>query len=263
MSDAIHLARDERATLARDERATLARDERASSGRGHVVRRLLGAATLLALAGAAGCATHTRQSPSTLEGVASWYGPGFHGQRTANGETYDQHRLTAAHPTWPLGTRARVTNLDNGRSVTVRINDRGPYVDGRVLDLSYAAARALGMVESGTCTARIEPLLDEGEPLGVVGFAVQVAAFADASRASRYRDEVASLAELRGGSLSQPRENVYVVRDDSRPVHRVRVGPYTQRGEADLVAASLGRRGLDAIVVEEVLPPSSARRPAA
>ena len=75
-------------------------------------------------------------------GVASWYGPGFHGRRTANGEIYDQYELTAAHRTLPLGTRAMVTNLDNGRSVEVRINDRGPFVDGRVIDLSYGAARA-------------------------------------------------------------------------------------------------------------------------
>jgi rare lipoprotein A len=231
------------------------------SGRGRTVRRALGTAFWPAVLLAAGCATHSMQPPSTLEGVASWYGPGFHGGRTASGETYDQHRLTAAHRTWPLGTQARVTNLDNGRSVTVRINDRGPYVDGRVLDLSYAAARALDMVGTGTGNVRIEPLLEVGEPLGVVGFAVQVAAFGDAARASAYRDDVATLAELRGGSLSQPRENVYVVRDASRPVHRVRVGPYTQRGEAELVAASLERRGVEAIVVEEVLAPSVARRP--
>jgi rare lipoprotein A len=244
-------------------------------GRGRAVRRVLDTTFLragrtaaglmvLGLVGfvAGGCATHSRQGPATLEGVASWYGPGFHGQRTASGERYDQYRLTAAHRSWPLGTHARVTNLENGRSVTVRINDRGPYVDGRVLDLSYAAARALDMVGSGTGNVRIEPLLEIGEPLGVVGFAVQVAAFADAARARAYRDDVASLAELRGGSLSQPRENVYVVRDVARPVHRVRVGPYTQRGEAEIIAASLERRGVEAIVVEEVLPPSETRRPA-
>ena len=79
-------------------------------------------------------------------GVASWYGPGFHGNRTANGEIYDQYELTAAHRTLPLGTRVMVTNLSNGRAVEVRINDRGPFVGGRAIDLSYAAA-------SGVCVA--------------------------------------------------------------------------------------------------------------
>ena len=89
--------------------------------------------------------------PSAFEhtGEASWYGRQHHGKRTASGETYDMHKLTAAHRTLPLGTRVRVTNLDNGRVVDVRINDRGPFVSGRVLDLSYAAAQRLGAVGDG------------------------------------------------------------------------------------------------------------------
>jgi rare lipoprotein A len=213
----------------------------------------LSAAALAAMA--AGCATQTLQAPATEHGVASWYGPGFHGQTTASGETYDQHDLTAAHRTWPLGTRARVTNLDNGRTVTVRINDRGPFVGERVLDLSYAAARRLGMVENGTCSVRIDPLDRDGGAPGVVAFAVQVAAFNDQRRADAYRQDVAQLAELEGGSLRQPRENVYVAfgGESERPVFRVRVGPYAQRDEAMLLASSLERRGLRAIVVEEVV----------
>jgi rare lipoprotein A len=78
-------------------------------------------------------------------GIASWYGPGFHGRTTANGERFNTHALTAAHRTLPFGTKVRVTNRNNGRSVVVRINDRGPYVGGRVIDLSNASARALGM----------------------------------------------------------------------------------------------------------------------
>lgn len=81
----------------------------------------------------------------TQAGVASWYGPGFHGRPTANGEHFNTHALTAAHRTLPFGTKVRVTNKSNGRSVVVRINDRGPYVGGRVIDLSNASARALGM----------------------------------------------------------------------------------------------------------------------
>lgn len=214
------------------------------------------AAALVVVLAAAGCATHSLEPPATQVGVASWYGPGFHGQKTASGETYNQHRLTAAHRSWPLGTRARVTNLDNGRAVTVRINDRGPYVDDRLLDLSYGAARELGMVQDGTCSVRIEPLPDAGgRPPGVVAFAVQIAAFADADRADAFRRDVTRLRELRGGSLRQPHENVYVASSaiSGQPVYRVRVGPYTQRDEADIVASALARSGMEAIVVEEVL----------
>jgi rare lipoprotein A len=82
-------------------------------------------------------------------GLASWYGEPHHGQPTASGETFDMALLTAAHRTLPLGTRLRVMNLENGRIVRVRVNDRGPYVAGRILDLSYGAARALEMVERG------------------------------------------------------------------------------------------------------------------
>jgi rare lipoprotein A (peptidoglycan hydrolase) len=89
-------------------------------------------------------------------GVASWYGPGFHGRQTANGEVYDQYKLTAAHRTLPLGTWVKVKNPTNGKRIEVRINDRGPYIDGRIIDLSYAAARALGMVKPGIAQVEVE-----------------------------------------------------------------------------------------------------------
>lgn len=89
-------------------------------------------------------------------GEASWYGPGFHGRKTASGERFNQHRLTAAHRKLPLGTTAKVTNLDNGRTVEVEINDRGPYVGGRIIDLSKAAAERLGMKQIGTTLVRLE-----------------------------------------------------------------------------------------------------------
>ena len=95
-----------------------------------------------------------------LDGTASWYGPGFHGKKTASGEIYDQNKLTAAHKTVPLGSKARVTNLENGNSVEVEINDRGPFVKGRIIDLSRAAAGALGIVESGTAPVQIELIRD-------------------------------------------------------------------------------------------------------
>ena len=89
-------------------------------------------------------------------GNASWYGPGFQGQETANGETFDQKEMTAAHPSLPMGTKAKVTNLENGKKVDVRINDRGPFTDNRVIDLSSAAAKKLDMKDDGTTEVKIE-----------------------------------------------------------------------------------------------------------
>ena len=102
-----------------------------------------------------------RSAKHNLSGTASWYGPGFHGKKTASGEIYDQNKLTAAHKTLPLGSKARVTNLDNGNAVEVEINDRGPFVQGRVIDLSRAAAGALGIVKSGNAPVQVELIAEE------------------------------------------------------------------------------------------------------
>jgi rare lipoprotein A (peptidoglycan hydrolase) len=100
---------------------------------------------------------NTAAKPTRKEvGEASWYGPRFQGKETANGETFDQKEMTAAHPTLPMGTKAKVTNLENGKKVVVRINDRGPYADDRVIDLSGAAAKKLGMKKDGTAEVKIE-----------------------------------------------------------------------------------------------------------
>jgi rare lipoprotein A len=111
----------------------------------------------------AGCSVHRPGSsaPSVgpvQVGTASWYGGAFQGNRTASGERFDQHAFTAASRSLPIGARVRVTNLTNRRSAVVRINDRGPFVHNRVLDMSYASAHALGMIEHGTARVRIEPL---------------------------------------------------------------------------------------------------------
>jgi rare lipoprotein A len=113
----------------------------------------------LLLAGPAAGIDHAVARPEAMfeqVGVASWYGPGFHGRLTASGEPFDQNDLTAAHRNLPLGSEVKVTNLENGRSITVQINDRGPYVKGRVIDLSKAAARRLGMAGDGLAKVRIE-----------------------------------------------------------------------------------------------------------
>lgn len=109
------------------------------------------------LAAVSGARAH--KAPTVEEvGTASWYGPRFHGKKTANGEVFNQNKLTAAHRTLPLGTTVEVTNVTNGKSVEVKINDRGPYVNGRVIDLSRAAALRLGMKDAGVAKVQIEVL---------------------------------------------------------------------------------------------------------
>src|SRR5437867_913729 len=179
-------------------------------------------------------------------GVASWYGPGFHGNRTANGEIYDQYELTAAHPSLPLGTRVMVTNLTNGRAVEVRINDRGPFVDGRAIDLSYAAARTIGLIGPGTSRVRIDVLGKASPrfvpppardlPTGV--YTVEVASLSDAGKAQHLRQVLAHrfpdafVSPLAGGTSSY---------------YRVRIGPYPLRTAAVARAEMVNRLGYPAI----------------
>jgi rare lipoprotein A len=127
------------------------------------------AALVIAVAGCAGprarpAAVTPPPIGSTQTGRASWYGQAHHGQMTASGERFDMHALTAAHPTLPFGTRVRVVNLDNERAVEVRINDRGPVTPGRIIDLSYAAARALGAIAPGLIPVRLTVLAPATSP---------------------------------------------------------------------------------------------------
>lgn len=127
------------------------------------MRPLSGMALLGALVIFSGCSGSSPRSSSAsgessdrLDGIASYYAEEFNGRRTASGEVYDMEELTAAHPTLPFNTRVKVTNLENGKSVVVRINDRGPFKKGRILDLSYRAARVIGLVSEGTAPVRLE-----------------------------------------------------------------------------------------------------------
>lgn len=105
------------------------------------------------------CAKKTVMRPKhSSEGHASWYGPGFHGRTTANGERYNQYAMTAAHKKLPFNTKVRVTNLNNNKTVIVRINDRGPFIRGRIIDLSKKAAKEIAMLGSGTAPVRVETL---------------------------------------------------------------------------------------------------------
>ncbi len=116
------------------------------------------------------------------EGIASWYGGKFQGRKTANGEIFDTKELTAAHKTLPFGTLVRVENLDNGKSVILRINDRGPYVEGRIIDLSQRGAEELDMIRSGTAPVRlttVDPAIREIRYAEPATFTIQVASFSD------------------------------------------------------------------------------------
>lgn len=173
-------------------------------------------------------------------GYASWYGKKFDGKPTASGEIFDMHAMTAAHRTLPLGTTARVTNLDNGKSVVLKINDRGPFVRGRILDCSYGAAKKLGYVGAGLAKVRIEVLKvgrersgrrpAPGEVLVAEGntarsvldgtFTVQVGAFLGRGNALRFR-----------ARLRKRYKDAYVIR--WRDYYRVRVGHLQDRNLAD------------------------------
>jgi rare lipoprotein A len=175
-------------------------------------------------------------------GMASWYGPGFHGQRTSSGQIYDQHALTAAHQTLPLGTRVRVTNLDTGKSVDVDVTDRGPFAKGRVIDLSYEAARTVGMIGPGTARVKIDVVARPANGATHVAYCVQIGAFSEEEKARTLRARLA------------PRyDDVYIVPVATPPdrMYRVRVGPYVERGHAETRAGELSQLGLHAVVTEE------------
>jgi rare lipoprotein A len=167
-------------------------------------------------------------------GIASWYGPGFHGRRTANGETYDQDELTAAHRSLPFNTLVRVENIRNGKSVVVRINDRGPFVGNRIIDLSHKAARNLEMIGAGTADVRLTIINPDPEYNREVylqeRFTLQVGSFSQPEHAS-----------LIAGDLSGSRVSEAKVHD--RIYYRVYYGLYATRREAEDALMSILKKG--------------------
>jgi len=210
--------------------------------RGHLP--LLVALTALALL--AGCSRAVMTAPSvppvtgTEEvGMASWYGVPHHGRRTASGEVFDMHQLTAAHRTLPFGTRLLVTNRDTSQSAEVRVNDRGPFVEGRILDVSYAAARLLGAVGQGLIPVRVRVLsLPARSSSGDGPYTVQVGSFTTRLRAEALRDT------LTGATITE-------ITVAGETVYRVRVGAYPDRTQAGAAARDLTTRGYQALVVEQ------------
>jgi rare lipoprotein A len=167
----------------------------------------------------------------TEEGDASWYGEPFHGRRASNGEIYDMYKLTAAHRTLPFDTMVRVTNLNNGKSTTVRITDRGPFVENRIIDLSLAAAREIDLVGPGVAPVRVEVLGNVDPTAGF--FTVQVGAFRDRNNAERLRDRLtASYAPIFIQQYDAPQGTFY----------RVRVGKISGEEAAQQFAEQLRSR---------------------
>ena len=175
------------------------------------------------------------------EGIASWYGDDFHGRITASGEVYDMYDMTAAHLMLPLGTIVEVMNLSNGRSVRVRINDRGPYIKGRILDLSYAAAKELGMLGCGTTRVRIEIISDpsnrtkKGFPIECY-YALQFGAFSGRHNADDMKRNLEGLFRT---------EDIRIVLDKigESDIFRVRAGKFNEIDEARTQALSLRGMG--------------------
>lgn len=188
----------------------------------------------------------------TQQGVASWYGQPFHGRLTANGERYDMYKLSCAHKTLPLGTIIRVMNRANGRQLDLRVNDRGPYVRGRIIDCSKAAAWKLGFLEEGLAPVRIqvirrgtgrelyyaEPGTREGSP-ETYEYTLQLGAFTDPSLATLLASRL-----RREGVV--PR--IEVAQVNGRRFHRVRIGRYPSKASASDAAAALYARGHDVYI---------------
>ena len=175
------------------------------------------------------------------QGVASWYGPDFHGKSTSMGEPYDMYAMTAAHPTLPLPAYVRVTNLQNGRTVVVRVNDRGPFKKNRVIDLSYAAALRLDMVRDGTAMVEVRAVgpgsTAPAAPLAAGGFYAQAGAFGEEANARRLAERLAA--------AGLPGVQTVPATVGGRPLHRVRVGPVATVDEFDSLIERLRGLGVE------------------
>lgn len=179
-------------------------------------------------------------------GLASWYGVPYHGRRTSSGEVYDMYQLSAAHRDIPLGSWVEVTNLTSGRSLTVRINDRGPFVEGRVIDLSYAAASLLGVVGPGVAQVRVRLAQPPPGGHGPVRYAIQVASFTAESSARALKTE-----------LEPKIAGVYIVKAlvGGEAYYRVRIGNFPSRTEAQATAERLAGLGYRVLIMEAAALP--------
>jgi len=178
-------------------------------------------------------------------GIASWYGPGFHGKTTTSGAIYNQYELTAAHQTLPLGTRVMVTNLETGSATEVTINDRGPFAKNRIIDLSYSAAEAIHMIGPGTALVRVD-IIDSPRLLqairGSLDYTLQLGSFSQLENAHQLRDRVANSFTDVSVALLQSKDTTY---------YRVQLGSFTNRADAEARARQVAQAGYSVIVMEK------------
>ncbi len=194
------------------------------------------------------CAPYRYETRTSKGAVASWYGAEFHGRPTSSGEIFDMHKKTCAHREYPFGTRLRITNLNNQKSVECIVNDRGPFVSGRDIDLSYGAAREIGLIATGTAPVMIEYLGREDnyrkeiKTLSTKGpFTIQVGSFRDRENAIRLKE-----------ALQLRYTNVYILESlvGNEIFLRVRIGRFNSLNEAMDTANSLAYEGYPAIIVQ-------------
>ncbi len=191
----------------------------------------------------------TESKGFTQEGIASWYGKDFHGKTTANGEIYDMHAKTAAHKTLPLGTYVKVSNLENSKTIIVRINDRGPFVRGRIIDLSYAAAQELGIDIAGTASVRIEALDNDNiesisdKDFNQGKFTIQIGSFKNKDNAERLLGQLKRIYST---------ANMVIYNSEEGTFYRIRVGNFNLLDKADEAQEELEDRGYkEAMVIAE------------
>lgn len=178
-------------------------------------------------------------------GIASWYGPGFHGKATASGDIYDQNDFTAAHQTLPLGTRVMVTNLENGSTTEVLINDRGPFAKGRIIDLSYSAAQMINMVGPGTALVRVD-VLESPVKLQTIrsalDYTLQLGSFTQMENARQLRDRAARTFPDVAIAPLQSKDTIY---------YRVHLGTFPNRAAAEEQARQVTQAGYSVIIMEK------------
>ena len=185
------------------------------------------------------------ESRLSQTGIASWYGPGFHGKATASGDIYNQADLTAAHQTLPLGTRVMVTNLENGSSTQVIVNDRGPFAKGRIIDLSYAAAQSIDMVGPGTALVRVD-VIDSPTRIQIIrpslDYTLQVGSFSQLENAQQLRDRLAKSFSGVAIATLQSKDLTY---------YRVQLGTFSNRADAEERARQITQAGYSVIIMEK------------
>lgn len=209
-----------------------------------IIRYLLLYFSLVLIAGCAAARYKTYPEPGYA--VASWYGPDFHGKPTSSGEIFNMYALTCAHKEYPFGTRLEVTNISNNKTVNCIVNDRGPFVEGRDLDLSYAAAKEIGLIEQGIGNVRVEytgrdvSYIKEVRYISNTGpFTIQVGSFRDISNAARLRT-----------ALELKYNKVYITETeiDGNKFYRVRIGKFHIKDDVYLLSKTLADEGYDVFI---------------